>query len=113
MTRELLTPIAAEGSSYPVNVSFRDDNGGDITPDSITWSLYTPDGTVVNSRSAVAVSSPAADVTVVLTGSDLTKLTTQRHEPRLLEVTAVCDSDAGNNLTYVQEFLFYIEDVVG
>jgi len=112
MARALLTTLAAEEATYPVAVSFRDLNGTEVTPDAITWSLCAPDGTIINSRDAVSVESPAADIDIVLTGDDLAKRTTLRHEPRVLHVDATYDSDLGEDLPYHGEFLFYIEDLV-
>ena len=112
MARTLLATLAAEESTYVVAVSFRDANDAEVVPDSITWSLRDPDGTIINSRVAVAVAAPAADINIVLTGDDLAKRRTQRYEPRLVHVDAVYTSDLGAGLPYHGEFLFYIEDLV-
>jgi len=56
---------ANEESAYTITISC------DFTPDSMKWKLTDEDGTVINSRTSVAVSSPTTASTVTLTSNDL------------------------------------------
>lgn len=107
----VLTTKANERGSYLITVTFKDHNNVSVTPNAgLTWTLTDANGTVVNSRSAVAVSS-AATVKILLTGLDLAVgdglLGTERH--LLLEGTY--NSDEGNNLPLKEQINFTINNL--
>ena len=93
-----LTEYAVEKSTFAVQCDFTDEDGDAVTPDSVSWSLVDPDGNVINSLSDQS-ETPASSVTIVLSGDDLQLLNQYYdYETRYLEVSAVYDSDIGNNL---------------
>ncbi len=104
-----IIPVTApELGTVRVVVSFRDpEDDSDITPSSVTWTLTTLDGTVINSREREVVGSPAADTEIMLSGHDLQILAAEadlRYVKRLLTVEAI------NTTTLTQQFLFQIEN---
>lgn len=105
-----LTEQAKEGSTFIVNVTFRDEDENLVTPNSgSTWSLYTSDGTVVNERTDVDFVEDTS-VDIVLSGDDL-KPDDDRVLYLLLEGTY--NSDAGSNLPFKETVIFEVEDLVG
>lgn len=109
MTR--LTTKAVERSTYVVTVAFSDEDGNAVTPDSITWTLSDTSGNVINSRSDVSISVPAASNDIVLSGADLA-IPRWRFLGRVLTIEAVYDSDAGSNLPFKDEITFDILPLV-
>lgn len=87
-----LVGIARELSSYNITVTFKDENGADLSPDTATWTLTELDGTVVNSRQGVSISSPTASEKVRLQGNDLAILDGDDIEDRVFTVEATYDS---------------------
>lgn len=105
------TPEAVEGSTYPVTVSFTDENGDAVVPNAgLAWKLTDQSGTVINSRSAVAV-SPAASVTIVLSGADLAVPAGAGVVRRLLAVSGTYNSDLGSNLAIQEEVEFQVREL--
>ena len=100
---------AADGSTYIVTAAFTDEADAAVVPDSITWTLTDADGTVVNSREAVAVVTPAASYDIVLAGADLLYSTAAT---RVLTVEATYTSDAGAGLPLKAACRFVVEDLV-
>lgn len=105
-----LTTKACDKSTYKVTLAFKDAAGAAVIPTAITWTLMDVDGTVVNSRSAVAVSVPAASVDIVLSGEDLDYAD---GEVRRLLVQATYTSTEGTGLPLKDEIVFSINDLVG
>lgn len=101
---------AVEESTYVVTVSFTNAAGTAVTPSSASWSLFDKDGDVVNSRSAVAISSLDTSVDIVLSGDDLQIAV---GKTRKLLVQAVYSSDEGSNLPLNDQMTFQIQDLVG
>jgi len=56
---------ADEGSSYDLTWTFN------FTPLTLYWDLTDVDGNVINSRSAIEVSSPSTSETIKISGDDL------------------------------------------
>jgi hypothetical protein len=93
-----LTSYAVEKSTFAVVCAFTDENSVAVVPDSVTWSLVDDAGTVINSLTDQS-ESPAATVTIVLSGDDLQLLDQDNaSEQRYLEISAVIDTDLGSNL---------------
>lgn len=68
---EYLTTKAVEESTFAITSAFVDSAGNAVTPNTLTWSLADRDGTIINSREDVAIGTPAASVTITLSGDDL------------------------------------------
>ena len=98
-TPTLLTKQAVERSTYAITAAFKDDATPPtaVVPNSATWSLTTAEGGIVNSRSEVVI-SPAASVTIVLSGADLAILRGNDIEIRHFIVEFVYDSSLGTDL---------------
>lgn len=106
-----LTTSATERSTFPIAVTFRDENGDTMTPNAgLTWSLYDTAGNVINSREDVSI-TPAATVTIVLSGADLA-LTQSANAWRHLIVEGTFDSDIGSGLPIRDEIRFKIVNLV-
>jgi hypothetical protein len=100
-----------ERSTGVVIAAFTDDAGTAVVPSSITWTLTDTFGTVVNSRSAVSVLTPAASVDIVLSGADLA-LPSNLHTTRVLTIEAVYTSSAGTDLPLKEEATITIVDLL-
>ena len=62
---------AIEQSSFKVSVTFYDESGNAVSPDTMTWTLTDEDGSVVNSRENVTISDPSSSENILLQGDDL------------------------------------------
>lgn len=113
MSRIVLAVEAVEQSTLAVNISFRDEDGAAVVPDSATWSLTNGYGVVVNSRTAISLAPLASTVTVVLTGADLAMLDGQDDGKRLLLVEAAYSSTLGAGLNLREEIEFTIRPLAG
>lgn len=102
---------AAEEGTYVVTAAFTDEDGDAATPTSITWSLFDDRGEVINSRSNVAVATPASSVNIVLTGDDLSIGSNGAY--RQIVLSWVYDSDLGSDLVGRQVATFEIENIFG
>lgn len=105
----LLDDMAVEGSTLSVDVSFWDDRGSAVVPETASWTLTNGAGEVINSRSNVVIENPAAEEEIVLSGLDLAKQTDRDRELRFLTVSWTYD--AGK--TAKEEFGFYVRNLVG
>ena len=109
-----LTVNAQEKSTYVITVNFKDEDGQDVIPTSATWTLTDEDGTVINSRQGVVISSLAASVDVVLTCADLEIDTgfSGAAQERLFTVEAVYDSSLGTGLCLKAACKFNVENLI-
>ena len=100
---------AIEKSHCAFDVSFTDEDDQDLTPDSVTWALTKTDGTSI----ATGSETPAATVTVLLTGDHLA-ITEADVEAvnRILTIEAVVDSNLGNDLPLKDQVTFPIKALV-
>jgi hypothetical protein len=98
---------ANEQGTKIIAVSFFEPNGTTaVTPNTVTWTLRTASGTVINSRTAES-ETPATTINVVLTGDDLA--ISSYGTKRYVRVYGTYDSATyGSNLNYQQEFTFKI-----
>lgn len=101
-----------EGTTAAFDVSFTDEDDAAVTPNSITWSLYNDQGTVINSREDVSV-TPDSTVTIVLYGDDLKRTGSTDRGIRRLSIYAEYDSTLGNGLPITAEHEFRVADFVG
>jgi hypothetical protein len=107
-----LDELADERGTYAVRITFADEDGAAVVPNSgLTWTLTDALGTVVNSRTGVALTS-ASTVTVVLSGADLALNSSYEGRRRVLLVQGTYSGDLGSNLPIKQEFEFSIRDLV-
>jgi hypothetical protein len=100
---------AIEGSTYVVTASFTDESGNAVTPNTVTWTLTSKGGTVINSREDVS-ETPGTSVDIVLTGDDLA--IGSNGQQRILTVNAVYDSSYGTDLPLKGRCTFTVEDLV-
>jgi len=101
---------ALELSTYIIAVSFLDEDGTPVSPNTLIWTLTDSAGNVINSKENVSVFGLATVVDIVLSGSDLRTTTTG--ETRILTVRATYDSDAGMNLPLNAEVSFAIKNLL-
>ena len=67
-----LTPCVDNEGSYYLTLAYTDDDGA-FTPTTVTWTLSTQAGVVINSRRDVSIATPSTSNIVVLTDDDITK----------------------------------------
>lgn len=106
---------AQEGSSYTIFAEFNlvasDGTTVATTPTLITWSLHDQDGNVINNRLDVPV-TPDTSVSVTLSGDDLA-LNGDYPAKRFFTMKGKYDSLFGNNLDFLDEVEFQVENLVG
>lgn len=102
---------AVEGSTYIVQVAFKDEVGDAMVPVSAEWSMRDNTGAIVNSRSAVPL-TPATAMNIVLNGDDLS-YEVNSQSMRVLTVTGIYDGDYGANLPIAEEYTFSIRSLEG
>ena len=106
-----LTTLANERGTYIIKVDFEDEEGTGVTPDSIKWTLTDAKGNLINSRSSVAVVTPATSVNILLSSNDLA-VSNRRNTRRKLLIHAVADLAAGNNKDIYDEAEFEIANFI-
>lgn len=81
-----------EKSSMCISITFYDEDGNEVTPDTATWTLTDRDGNVINSRLDVAI-TPATTVEISVTGDDLQIVDqTKKREKRIFLIEWEKDS---------------------
>jgi hypothetical protein len=104
--------VAIEQSTYAIVVTFADETGAALTPNiGLTWTLTDKSGTVVNERLAVPIDS-AAEITIVLSGDDLSLDSVYRGKSRVVLVEGAFDSDLGDDLPIKDQVTFTIANLV-
>jgi hypothetical protein len=98
-----------EEGSIGFTVSFTDENGDALVPDSLTWTLTDERGAVMNSREDVSMSVDSS-VTIVLSGDDLA--IGDNGTRRVLTLEYVYTSDLGASLPDKHEVAFTITDLI-
>lgn len=71
MSRSILSAHADENGTYHVEMTFKDEAGANMSPDTAKWTLTDVKGTVINSRSSVDIASPSYFERVTLSSNDL------------------------------------------
>lgn len=103
---------AKEKSTYIITASFYDESETLVTPNSgLTWKLTDENGTVINSRSSVALTS-ASTVNIVLSGDDLALGNAARSGKRYVTITGTYDSSLGSGLYIKEQVEFEIDNLV-
>lgn len=109
----VLTEVANENSTFHMNVAFKDEAGAAVVPDSINWKLTNAAGTVINSRSSVAVAVPSSTIKITLYSADLAVTESEPTVTRIVTISAVYDSTEGDNLPLKEEVRFTVKRLVG
>ena len=104
-----LTTKAADQSTYVVTAVFTDAAGASTIPTVITWTLSDRDGTIINSREDVEVATPAATISITLSGADLDF---DDGSMRVITIEATYDSTEGTGLPLKDEAYFSIKDLI-
>ena len=104
----ITSPKAKDGSTYVVTADFTDEDGVAVIPNSIEYKLTDINGSVINGKSAEAV-TPASSVEIVLSGLDLQR---ENGEYFYVTITADYDSSLGNGLPLVDQGRFSVADFV-
>jgi len=108
---EYLTDKAIEKSTFAITAAFTDSAGNAVVPNSLTWSLADRDGTIINSREDEAIATPAASVTVVLSGDDL-ELDDPDNPVRVFLIQGDYDDPVlGSGLPIKEEAIFEISNL--
>jgi len=94
-----------EGNASVWTVSFTDENGLPMTPQTIVWNLSDDKGNIINWRHDVPIAVPAQSVTIVLTGEDTMRLTFD-DDMRCLKVSGTYNSSNGQGLTFAAQYYF-------
>lgn len=94
---------ATEGSSYVITVATN------FTPTAMTWRLTDEDGTVINSRSTVSVTSPSTSNVITLTGDDLDVTNAKK----VLRIFTCKGTYNGGANTFADECTFYVDNLKG
>jgi len=106
-----LTIKAEEESTYIIRVTFKDEDGNAVVPDTIYWKLTDSDGNVINSRDVESV-VVASTIDITLSGDDLAVVTTKgSNKKRVLTIWGLYDSDVGYNLPYKDACKFFLKDL--
>jgi hypothetical protein len=103
-----------EKSSGSIIIRFRDRDNQPVAPVSATWTLTDNDGDVINSREDVAISSPATQEEILISGDDLAISAgfSGTAEKRIFTVEAIYNSDLGNDLPLKEQAVFYVDALV-
>ena len=99
-----------DGSAAVATATFTDEDGVAVIPDSINWSLFDPDGAIVNSKEEVSVAVPAASVDILIEGEN--NLYSGGYK-RTFVIEAVVDLAAGNNQDSNESATYQILDIPG
>ena len=112
MPIKLTTMKAVEKSTFVLQCDFTDENGQEVAPATLIWTLTDAAGTVINSRADVNVADPESTEYIVLTGDDLQIFGTDEQEARLVTIEATYDSDLGTGLHLKESAEFAVEQLI-
>ena len=93
-----ITTKAVEKSTYVVSVSFTDENGDSVVPDSVKWTLLNIYGNEINDRLEVEITSLSNEIDIVLSGDDLVVEDGVEEATRILIIEATYTSTLGSGL---------------
>jgi len=96
-----------EQSSAFIDISFYDEAGALVTPDTVKWSLVDQYGNIVNARDNVII-TPDTTVTIILSGDDL-KIDAAEKEMRYVVADATyTETDTGQTVNIKNEYQFEV-----
>lgn len=104
---------AKERGIFPIEFTFFDDDGVPQAPDAVTWSLIRMDGSIVNQRENVEIAEMNATLRIVPQGDDLALFASDNGIRRVLIKTTYSSLTIGNDLLFIDEIEFEIEDLAG
>ena len=99
-----------EEGMLAITVAYKDHAGTAVTPATMAWKLTDVNGSVVNSRSSVAVGSLAATNTIVLNGDDLP--TNGSDRPLLCTFQGTYNHAIGSALNIKESVRFWVDNLV-
>jgi len=111
MTVATTNIIVNERSSITFQSTFKDDDGVELVPKSIIWSLVDKDGNIINNREGVSI-TPASVVKVSLSNDDLALSEQGIPEYRYFTIVAVYDTATGTNLQLTDQVEFFVRDLI-
>jgi len=105
----MLSTLAVEKSSFIIEAVFADEDDVSVTPKTLKWTLLDcADGSVVNSKEQVVVSSPTATTDILLQGNDLALLHSETRETRELILEGTYDGSLGIDIPIKENVMFSI-----
>lgn len=106
-----LDEYADEGGTFPIDVSFADEDGNSDGITAVNWRLTDKDGTVLNSRSNVSA-TPSDPTRILLEGDDLkcSNGFTGRAEERHVGVKVTYYSSLGSGKVQTAEAVFFLKN---
>ena len=99
---------ATEKSTFVITVSFVDDAGEAVTPDTMKWSLVDKNNVIINEREDMVLSGLASEMDIVLSGDDLEILAGKSKEKRFLVMEGTYSSSAGLGLPLKDQLSFIL-----
>jgi len=112
MPSEIKKIKAVEKSTFVITATFLDTNKRLVAPSSMVWSLVESDGTVVNSRTEVSISSPSSEEEITLSGDDLAiNDTSNAQEERYLVLEGAYTDGGGVSRPLNDQVKFYIQNI--
>ncbi len=106
MPTEITATEATEKSTFVVTVSFTDDDGLAVTPETMKWSLVDKNNAIINNREDIVLSGLASEMDIVLSGDDLEILAGKSQEKRFLVMEGTYTSSAGSDLPLKDQLTF-------
>lgn len=110
------TDMVLEESTKTFVISFYDETGAPVVPNAgLQWWLFDDDKeSIVNNRNGVII-SPAAEITLILSGDDLAILhrRPEGYETRYIVIRGTYDSDLGVGLPIVDYAEFRVLNIPG
>ena len=100
---------AVENSAYTINVLWYDEAGDSMTPTTANWSLVDSNGSIVNSLSDVAVTTPATSNNIVLNATDTAVISGSTLKRTAKIVASYNSTTYGNNLLLYRDVEFEID----
>jgi len=96
-------------------MSFKDEEGEDVTPTNLQWQLMKSDGTIVNDRAFAdnSFSASGGGALVVLSGDDLAMFGDKDNGRRVFSIQGEYDSTAGVGLPLKDEVNFRVQKLLG
>lgn len=114
MAITVLSTLAPEEGTYAIVVSFLDEAGTAMTPETMFWSLMDVDRNIINAKLDQEILSLDTTATIVLEGDDLAITSNNpRGNRRRLTFIGTYDSDLGTDLPFTAECEFRIQHFVG
>lgn len=101
---------AADKGTIVIRASFSDEDGQNIAPKTLIWSLFNGDGEIVNEKEEVTPASLAATMDFLLYGDDLAREDGSR---RKFVLEATYDSTLGSDLPLNAACKFSVDDITG